>query len=133
LELVRRGLELLADSANPVNRALLRLEEARALVQLGESEEAAAIAMEVTGVLKDASPSDAGRGHGLVAQVYEQLGDRERAIELYELAAKLLESSPTRYLVEVYQRMAKLLEEDDRKEEALAVLKKAVAVRSEHG
>jgi tetratricopeptide (TPR) repeat protein len=133
LELVRRGLELLADSANPVNRALLRLEEARALVQLGESEEAAAIAMEVSGVLNDASPHDAGRGYGLVAQVYEQLGDRDRAIELYELAAKLLESSPGRYLVEVYQRMAKLLEEDDRKEEALAVLKKAVAVRSEHG
>jgi tetratricopeptide (TPR) repeat protein len=84
-------------------------------------------------VLKDASPHDAGRGYGLVAQVYEQLGDRERAIELYELAAEVLQPIPSRYLVEVYQRLAKLLEEDDRKEEALAVLKKAVAVRSDHG
>jgi tetratricopeptide (TPR) repeat protein len=133
LELVRRGLELLADSANPVNRALLRLEEARALVQLGEGEQAAATAMEVSGVLKDASPHDAGRGYSLVAQIYEQLGERDRAIEVYELAAETLEPIQSRYLVEVYQRMAKLLEEDDRKEEALAVLKKAVVVRSDRG
>lgn len=133
LELVRRGLELLADSANPVNRALLQLEEARALVQLGERERAAAIAMEVAAVLKEASPHDAGRGYGLLAQIYEQLGDRDRAIEVYELAAETLEPIQSRYLVEVYQRLAKLLEEDDRKEAALDVLKRAVAVRADHG
>jgi tetratricopeptide (TPR) repeat protein len=133
LDLARRGLELLADSANPVNRALLRLEEARALVQLGEREEAAAIAMEITAVLKDASPHDAGRGYGVIAQIYEQLGERDRAIELYELAAEILDPIPSRYLVEVYQRLAKLLEDEDRKEAALEVLKRAVAVRSDHG
>ena len=133
LELVRRGLELLSESANPVNRALLRLEEARALVQLGDHEQAASLAMEVAGMLKEASPHDAGRGYALVAQVYEQLGERERAIELYELAADVLQASPGRYLVEVYQRLAELFEEDQRQEEALLILKKAVAVRSEHG
>jgi tetratricopeptide (TPR) repeat protein len=133
LELVRRGLELLSESANPVHRALLRLEEARALVQLGDREQAASLAMEVAGLLKDASPHDAGRGYALVAQVYEQLGERERAVELYELAAEVLQAIPTRYLVEVYQQLAKLFEEDERKEEALDILKKAVAVRAEHG
>jgi tetratricopeptide (TPR) repeat protein len=133
LELVGRGLELLSESANPVNRALLRLEEARALVQLGDHEQAASLAMEVAGLLKNASPHDAGRGYALVAQVYEELGERERAVELYELAAEVLQASPGRYLVEVYQRLAKLFEEDERKEEALDILKKAVAVRAEHG
>jgi tetratricopeptide (TPR) repeat protein len=133
LEHVRRGLDLLSESANPVNRALLRLEEARALVQIGEGEQAAALAMEVAGLLKDASPHDAGRGYALVGQVYEELGERARAIELYELAAEVLQSSPGRYLVEVYQRLAKLFEEDERKEDALETLKKAVAVRAEHG
>lgn len=133
LRLVRRGLELLSESANPVNHALLRLEEARALVQLGDRERAAALAMEVAGLLKEASPHDAGRGYALVAQVYEQLGDRERAIELYELAADVLQPIPSRYLVEVYQRLAKLFEEDERKEDALEILKKAVAIRADQG
>jgi tetratricopeptide (TPR) repeat protein len=132
LSLTRRGLDLLSESANPVNRALLRLEEARALVQVGDHEDAAALAMEVAGLLKDASPHDAGRGFALVGQVYEELGDRARALELYELAAEVLQTSPGRYLVEVYQRLARLLEEDERKEEALEILKKAVSVRAEH-
>jgi tetratricopeptide (TPR) repeat protein len=133
LDLVNRGLELLSESANPVNRALLRLEEARALVQLGDHEQAAALAMEVSGLLKDASPHDAGRGYALVAQVYEQLGDRERAVELFELAAEVLQPTPSRYLVEVYQHLARVFEEDERKEDALEILKKAVAIRAEHG
>jgi len=133
LHLVEHGLDLLGDGGNPVDRALLRLEEARALVQLGEHERAASLAMEVAGLLKDASPHDAGRGYALVAQVHEQLGDRARALELYELAAEVLEASPGRYLVEVYQRLAELFEEDERKEDALNILKKAVAVRADHG
>ena len=133
LELVEHGLELLGEGGNPVDRALLRLEEARALVQLGEHEAAAALAMEVSGLLKEASPHDAGRGYALVAQVHETLGDRARAIELYELAAELLEVSGGRYLVEVYQRLAEIFEEDDRKEDALNILKKAVAVRADGG
>ena len=133
LEHVERGLALLSESSNPVHHALLRLEEARALLQLDRQEEAASLAMEVAGLLKEASPHDAGRGYALVAQVYEQLGERDRAIELYELAAEVLQATPSRYLVEVYQRLAKLFEEDERQEEALNILKKAVAIRAEHG
>jgi tetratricopeptide (TPR) repeat protein len=133
LEHVERGLALLSESSNRVHGALLRLEEARALVQLDRHEEAASLAMEVAGLLKEASPHDAGRGYALVAQVYEQLGERDRAIELYELAADVLQATPSRYLVEVYQRLAKLFEEDERQEEALNTLKKAVAIRAEHG
>jgi tetratricopeptide (TPR) repeat protein len=133
LRLVEHGLELLGGGGNPVDRALLRLEEARALVQLGQHETAASLAMEVSGLLKEASPHDAGRGYALVAQVHEQLGDRARALELYELAAEVLEGSGGRYLVEVYQRLAELFEEDERKEDALNILKKAVAVRAEYG
>ena len=133
LELVRKGLELLSEGANPINRALLRLEEARALLQLGKREEAAALAMEVAGLLREGSPHDAGRGYMLVAEVYEGLGDRERALEVYELAAELLQRSPGRYLIEVYQRLAEILEEEQRQDEALEILKKAVAVRSQTG
>ena len=65
--------------------------------------------------------------------MHEQLGDRARALELYELAAEVLEVSGGRYLVDVYQRLAEIFEEDERKEDALHILKKAVAVRADGG
>ena len=129
LESVRHGLELLGEQGSPVDRALLVLEEARALVQVDEPEQAASLAMEAVGLLENASPHDAGRGYALVAEVYEQLGDREKALELYELAAERLEAQPGRYLVEVYSKLARLLEDSGQKDEALEVLKRAVAAR----
>jgi tetratricopeptide (TPR) repeat protein len=133
LELVRKGLVLLEKGGNDVERALFRLEEARALVQLGEREEAASIAMECAGQLSDASPFEAGRGYALVAEVFEGLGDRAKARELYELAAEMHGAFPSRYLLDVYSRLAQLLEADGEKDEALEVLKKAVAVRAATG
>ena len=129
LESVRHGLELLGEQGSAVDRALLVLEEARALVQVDEPEQAASLAMEAVGLLENASPHDAGRGYALVAEVYEQLGDREKALELYELAAERLEAQPGRYLVEVYSKLARLLEDSGQKDEALEVLKRAVAAR----
>lgn len=131
LDLIRGGIAMLADSGTKVDHALFRLEEARALLQLGERDEAATIAMESAGLLAEASPFDAGRGYSVMAEVYEELGDHEKAIEIYELAAELLSALPSRYLIEVYQKLAALLEADGRKDEALVVLKKAVAVQAE--
>ena len=42
----------------------------------------------------------------------------------------MLEPLQTRYLSEVYQKLAELLEEDGKKDEALVVLKKAVAIQA---
>lgn len=133
LDLIRSGLAMLGESGTKVDHALFRLEEARALLQLGERDDAASIAMESAGVLADASPFDAGRGYTVVAEVFEELGDREKARELYELAAELLTPMASRYLVEVYQKLADLLEAEGKKDEALAVLKKAVTVQAEPG
>jgi tetratricopeptide (TPR) repeat protein len=131
LELIRSGLAMLGDSGTGVDRALFRLEEARALMQLGERDEAASIAMESAGLLSEASPFDAARGYMIVAEVFEQLGDREKAREIYELAAEILSPIPSRYILEVYQKLAALLEAEGRKDEALEVLKKAVSVQAE--
>ena len=131
LELIRSGIAMLNESGTKVDRALFRLEEARALLQLGEHDEAASIAMESAGLLADASPYDAGRGYTVVAEVFEQLGDAQKAREIYELAADLLSPLPSRYLLEVYQKLAALLEADGQKDEALEVLKKAVAVQAD--
>ncbi|MEP6910553.1 MAG: tetratricopeptide repeat protein [Actinomycetota bacterium] len=131
LELIRAGLAMLDDSGTKVDHALFRLEEARSLLKVGERDEAAAVAMESAGVLADASPIDAGRGYMVMAEVFEELGDREKAREVYELAVEVLSALPTRYLLEAYQKLAALLEADGLKDEALEVLKKAVAIRAE--
>ena len=130
LDLLEKGLGLLSDSGTPVDVALFKLEEARALIQLERPEEAASLAMEATGLLAGASPYDAGRGYAVVADVYTELGDRAKAIELYELASQMLDSHPSRYLMETYEKLAALLEDDGRKDEALGVLKKAVAIQT---
>jgi len=133
LDVLDRGLPLVQEGGNSVDEALFQLERARALARLGRDEEAVALAVASTEALSDASPGDAGRGHTVVAEVYEQLGDRKRAIELYEHAAELLSFSPNRYLLEVYAKLADLLEAEARKDEALEVLKKAVAAQARAG
>jgi tetratricopeptide (TPR) repeat protein len=131
LELIRNGIDMLGESGTKVDHALFGLEEARALLQLGERDRAAAIAMESAGLLADASPFEAGRGYTIVADVFEELGDRAKARELYELAVELLQPAASRYVLDVYQKLARLLEAEGRKDEALDVLKKAVAVQAE--
>jgi tetratricopeptide (TPR) repeat protein len=133
LALLDRGLPLVEEGGNRAEHAVFQLERARALVRLDRREEAARLAAESAKMLVDAAPTDAGRGHAVIAEVYEGLGDRARAIETYEQAAELLSVSPSRYLLEVYAKLADLLESAGRKDEALAVLKKAVAAQTRTG
>jgi tetratricopeptide (TPR) repeat protein len=130
LDLLDRGLPLVEASGNRVETALFQLERARALVQLSRRAEAEALAKESTEVLKESSSNDAGRGLALTAEIYESLGDPKRAESFYEQAIEQLEADRDRYLVEVYGKLASLHEAEGRSDEALAVLKKAMAVQS---
>jgi tetratricopeptide (TPR) repeat protein len=130
LELLHDGWPLLERSGNALERAQYRIEEARAQAKLGRKEDAAALAMQISGIIADAHPEDAARSYTLLAEVYEELGDRARAVELFELAAEILRpNNPNRYLVDVYARMAELYEAEGRTEEAYAYMKKAVGMQ----
>lgn len=129
LESLTRGRSLLGTDAGPVQSAQFQLEEARALALLGRNEEAAVAAMGVQTLLSDAEPADAGRAYTVLGDVYRQLGDNERAREIWELAAELLEREPNPYLGDVYERLGSLLEEEGRTEEALQMLKRAYGAR----
>ena len=131
IELLDKGLGLLADGGTPVDIALFKLEHARALIQLERHEEAASLAMDASGLLADAAPPDAGRGYALVAEVFAEVGEPRKALELYELAVEMLSSHPSRYLVEVYEKLAQVLEAEGQKDDALDVLKKAVAIQTQ--
>jgi tetratricopeptide (TPR) repeat protein len=130
LELLEAGWPLLEESGNKLERAQYRLEEARALAMLGRREEAAALAMQISGLVSDAHPEDAARSYTVLGKVYEDLGEGSRAQELYELAAELLErDNPNRYLIEVYSRLADLAEQQGQKETAYEYMKKAVGMQ----
>lgn len=131
LALLQEGWPLLERNGNPLERAHFRIEEARALARLGRAEEAAALAMEITGQLGDALPEDAGRAYSLIGGIFADLGDIARAQEVYELAAELLEQrSATRYLLEVYTKLAELLESQGQKDAAFELMKKALGAQN---
>ena len=130
LDLLEAGWPLIETSGNKVERAQYRLEEARALGKLGRSEEAAALAMQISGLISDAAPEDAARSYTVLGSVYEELDEPTRAREVYELAAELLRTrNPNRYLIDVYLKLADLAEREGRGEEAYAYMKKAVGMQ----
>jgi len=132
LDLLEEGWPLIEASGNGLERAQYRLEEARALARLGRSEEAAALAMQISGLIADAHPEDAARSYSVLAGVFQDLGDRSRARELYELAAELLEPrNPNRFLIDVYSHLADIADSEGRKEEAYELMKKAVGMQKE--
>jgi tetratricopeptide (TPR) repeat protein len=127
LELLEQGWPLIEQSGNKLERAQYRLEEARALAKLGRGEEAGALAMQISGLISEAAPEDAARGYAVLGGVYEELGETDRAREVYELAAELLEPrNPNRYLIDVYSKLADLADAAGHKEEAYEYMRKAL-------
>ena len=126
---VSRGLALLGDGAARVETAQFRIEEARALVLLGRTDEAAAAAMTVQGLLADAEPDDAGRAYIVLGDVYRQVGDTAHAREIWELAAELLEREPNPYIARRLRTAGHAAGGGGRTEEALQMLKRAYGAR----
>ena len=134
LELLEAGWPLVAAAATPLELAEYRIEEARALAMLGEKNRAAALAMEMTSRLDGTLAVDAGRAYVLLAGIFADLGEPERARELYELGIERLEErGPTRYLVDAYKQLAQLLEQRGHADEALELLKRALGVQDHAG
>ena len=130
LRALEDGRVLIEKSGTPLERAQYRLEEARALAKLGRKEEAAALAKEISGTIADAHAEDGARSYAVLAQIYEELGDSPRALELYELAAELLRpTGPSRFLIEVHARMAELYEAAGRTGDAYEHMKLAVGMQ----
>jgi transcriptional regulator with XRE-family HTH domain len=126
LALLDSALPLVTRTGDGLAEALLRLEQARALLELGRADEAHQVALEVAELLSGTSGAGAVRPHTMLADVFAATGDRTRALGLLELAADELgdEQSPLR--AGVLARWAELLEAEGRTAEALDVLKKVV-------
>ncbi len=131
LELLDQGHELAVRAGGADAEGRFKVERARALAALGRDEEAVALAVEVAGELEEDRPEQAGRAYSVAADVLARLGERARALEQYELAAELVTDRHPEFVREVYSKMAELLEEEGRKDEALALLKRAVGLQNQ--
>ena len=129
LELVDEGTPVVAAAGERVDEGLFLVERARALEQLGESDEAASIMLGVVSRFREAWPTTAGRAYAAAARFFRSRGDDVKALELYELAAETF-TTPDRHQAEVMEAMAEIHEERGNTEEALQLLKAALRARS---
>ena len=102
-----------------------RIEKARALAALGRDEEAVALATESATCLTESRPEQAGRAYAIAAEVTPERR-RRRALELYERAPSSPSGTPSSCASST-RRWRELLEQEGRKDEALELLKRAVA------
>jgi tetratricopeptide (TPR) repeat protein len=129
LELVDEGQPIVAAAGQATDAAMFTVERARALVALGESNEAAELLLGVAPQLNAASPDDAARAYSAVASIFRKQGDSARALELYELA---VEQAPiaNRHVAAALTSMAEIYEERGESQMALDLLKRALAART---
>jgi tetratricopeptide (TPR) repeat protein len=130
LDLIDRGETLAVRAGGADAEGYFGIVRAQALAQLGRGEEAIASAMQLAGTA-DSRPDLAGRAYGVAADVYAATGDRARALELYELSAELMADRDHAFMRGLYSKMAELLEQEGRKDEALELLKKAVGLKEQ--
>ena len=123
------GAPVLAAAGNRFEEGIVLLEKARALAALDRREEAIGIALGAIPRFEHAHPTSAARGYAVAAEIFKDLGERARALELYELA---VETSPTqdRHVGEMYRAIGELHEADGRQADALDSFKRALDVQA---
>lgn len=132
LEHLRTGRALLNEGgSDALEEVKFDLDEARALIRVGELERGAALALGAAGRLQDGHPLDLGRSFAEAARAFDEAGDHDRALELYELAADILDRQPSRYLADVLARLGDLHERGGNTEAALAAFKRAARLQAQ--
>jgi tetratricopeptide (TPR) repeat protein len=134
LSLLEEGWPSLAAMGSRLQQTQYRIDWARALAALGELERAGSLAMECASALGEAHRVDSGRALVVLGEVFEAVGEPERAREIYELAIERLEQQPPgRYLVKAYKQLGSLLRSLGRSEDALELFDRALAVQDRAG
>lgn len=123
------GAPVLAAAGNRLEEGVLLLEKARALGALGKREDAIGIALGAIPRFEHAHPTSSARGYSVAAEIFNDLGERARALELYELA---VETSPTtdRHVSDMYRAIGEIQESEGRPAEALESFKRALDVQT---
>ena len=130
LDLLDEALPLIQQQQDQTLLASLNLERARALSALGRFDDARELASDLVRQLEGLSRVDSARALSVLADVYAQTGDVERALGLYETAAdELQEHRQEAMLVDLYRRWSDLLAQTGDTRKALEVARLAITTR----
>lgn len=130
LSALEEGWQAMEESREPYLSVIYRLERARALVQLSRLDEARELAAEVLAATEGLGAVDAARAYSTLAQVLASSGDRKRALEIFEIAARELEALGSPLVRDVYANWADILDQMGLRDEAYAVLRRGFASTS---
>ena len=130
LELLARGRTLFGKDLGDRDEAKFSIEEARALVSLGRTGEAARAAARALGKIDMISAGERGRAYVALADVFVGAGELERAEMLYGQGLDLLIEHGKPFALDAGRRLADLLEQKGDAAAALAVFKRAAAAAS---
>ena len=130
LELLARGRTLFGKDLGDRDEAKFSIEEARALVSLGRTGEAARAAARALGKIDTISAGERGRAYVALADVFVGAGELERAEMLYGQGLDLLIEHGKPFALDAGRRLADLLEQKGDAAAALAVFKRAAAAAS---
>jgi tetratricopeptide (TPR) repeat protein len=122
------GAPVLAAAGNRLDEGMLLLEKARAVGALGRREDAIGIALGAVPRFEHAHPTSAARGYAVAAEIFKDLDESGRALELYELAVDTLPTED-RHLGDMYRAIAEIHESEGRPAEALEFFKRALDVQ----
>jgi tetratricopeptide (TPR) repeat protein len=115
--------------AEPLERAVFHLERARALSELGQSEEALDILVEIAPTLRDSPRLDGGRYLIVLAEIYERNGNDDDALTMLGEAVERLSDHRNPHLVRALRSQGELLKRLGRTDEALDALQRALAIQ----
>lgn len=132
LEHLEDGRVHFGEALTQYEDAKFAIEETRALLSLDRVHEAARRAARALDLADVLDPRDRARTYAIAADVFRAAGDVERALDLYGRSLDVLEEKGGPFVVETATRYSELLEELGRTDEALAVLRNAVAGSREH-
>ncbi len=130
LEHLLRGRKLFGPGLGAKEDAKFSIEEARALVSLGRTGEAARAAARALELIDALGSGDRGRAYVTLADVFVAAHEPERAEMLYGQGLDLLIEHGKPYALDAGRRLADLLEQKGDAGGALAVLKRAAAAAS---
>jgi tetratricopeptide (TPR) repeat protein len=131
LEHLDRGRRLFGKDLGEADDAKFSIEEARALVSLGRTADAAKAAARALALIDAISPGDRGRAYVALADVFIAAGEGERAEMLLGQGLDLLIEHGKSFALDAGRSLAELLEAKGDAAGALAVLKRAAAAASE--
>ena len=130
LSLINDALPLVERGGDQPLLAIFRVDQARALADLGRLDEAREIAADLVRQREGLGRVDSARALAVLAGIFAKTGEIDQALDLYAAAAdELADRQDAPMLVDVYSRWSDLLAETGDTQRALEVARRALTAR----